>query len=204
MPRYLEVEEMKNKICIAIAILSILISCCLVSVGCTPLPGYIAIDSRSALMKPTFYVSDDPYFRKRLRISSIKVEKLLRSSKEKKPWELHAPLNSSQTVWELELEYSDTFILALLQSLLRPTASSLMYGEVPWGYQEKVKALPLEPEELYILSMNTAYGYRETAPLRFIIRLNDTGAPDRIEYRLGISSPWDDIFDRMRSYLKLY
>ena len=187
---------MKNRIGIAIiALLSILTSCFFI-IGCTPLRGYIAIDSQSELMQPTFYVCDDPYFQKRLRIRTIKVEKLLRSSEKKKPWELHAPLNSSKVVWELEF--------AFLQSLLRPATSSLMYGEVPWGYQEKVKALPLEPEELYILSMNTAYGYRETAPLRFIIRLNDTGIPDRLEYRLGVSSPWYDIFYRMQSDLKLY
>ena len=55
---------MKNKICIAIAILSILISCLWVSVGCTPLPGYIAIDSQSELMQPTFSLYNDPYFQK--------------------------------------------------------------------------------------------------------------------------------------------
>ena len=195
---------MKNRIGIAIiALLSILASCFFI-VGCTPFPGYITIDSRSELMQPTFYVCDDPYFRKRLRIGHIKVEKQLRSSEETKRWELDAPLKGSQVVWELELGYSDTFIVALLQLLWRPTASSLTYGEVPWGYQEKVKPLPLEPEELYILSMNTAYGFRDTAPLRFIIRLNDTGVPDRLEYSVGTPSRWNDIFFQTESNLKLY
>lgn len=196
---------MKNKICIAIAILSILISCFWVSVGCTPLPGYIAIDSQWELMQPTFSLYDDPYFQKHLRIGSIKVEKQLRSSDiqaYKLWWGWERQGNNYQTVWELE--YVDDSLVGVLKWLLIPTVSSLTYGEVPWAYQEKVKALPLEPEELYILSMNTAYGYRATALLRFIIRLNDTGVPDRLEYRLGVSSPWYDIFERTRSYLKLY
>ena len=196
---------MKNKICIAIAILSILISCFWVSVGCTPLPGYIAIDSQSELMQPTFSLYDDPYFQKRLRIGSIKVEKQLRSSDIQAYnlwWGWEGQGNNYQTVWELE--YVDDSFVGVLKWLLIPTVSSLTYGKVPWAYQEKVKALPLEPEELYVLSMNTAYGYRATAPLRFIIRLNDTGVPDRLEYRLGVSSPWYDIFERTISYLKLY
>ena len=193
---------MKNRIGIAIiALLSILASCFFI-VGCTPFPGYITIDSRSELMQPTFYVCDDPYFRKRLRIGHIKVEKQLRSSEETKRWELDAPLKGSQVVWELELGYSDTFIVALLQLLWRPTVSSLTYGEVPWGYQEKVKPLPLEPEQFYIVQMRS--GGRPSEGTTFIIRLDDRGVPYRLEYRLGISSLWHDIFYRTLSYLKLY
>ena len=195
---------MKHRIGIAIiAPLSILTSCFFI-VGCTPLPGYITIDARSKLMQPMFYVCDDPYFQKRLRIGSIKIEKALRSAEKKKRWELDTPCNDSQTVWELELKLSDNFIIVTLERLFTPTSSSLTYGEVPWGYQEKVKALPLEPEELYILSMNTTYGLRATAPLRFIIRLNDTGVPDRLEYSVGTPFWWDNIFFRTQSNLKLY
>ena len=195
---------MKNRIGIAIIVLLSILTSCFFVVGCTPFPGYITIDSRSELMQPTFYVCDDPYFRKRLRIGSIKVEKQLRSAEEKKRCELDAPLNDSQTVWELELKLSDNSIILILERLFTPTASSLTYGEVPWGYQEKVKALPLEPEELYILSMNTAYGLRNTAPLRFIIRLNDTGIADRLEYSVGTPSWWDDIFFSTQSNMRLY
>ncbi len=75
------------------------------------------------------------------------------------------------------------FFLSTELSLRMATepVSSLTYGEVPWGYKEKVKALPLEPEQLYIVSMN-AYKIRSIMPLKFVIRLNETGNPDRVEY----------------------
>lgn len=218
---------MKGKICIAIALVSVVISCFFI-VGCTPFPGYLAIDSRSALMKPTFFLCHDPYFQKPLKIGSVTVWKVGRPSEEKKRGELKTPLddnqtftpkqayelwllwemqlNDYQTVWELELKFpdADSIIIGLWWRLLTPTVSSLTYGEVPWLYQEKVKALPLEPEELYIVSVDAAYSPRRTVPLRFIIRSNDTGVPDRLEYNLEMSYPWNDIFWWTRSYLKLY
>lgn len=191
---------MKDRIGTAvIARIGILISC-LVFAGCTPLPGYITIDSQSALMKPTFRMCKDPYFQERLHIGRITVEKVNRSYKEKGRWELDAVQNNGQTVWELELKYrnADNFFIGLFQWLLEPPVLCLTYGEVPPGYKEKVKALPLEPEQLYILSVDAAYSPRRTAPLRFIIRLNGTGDPDRLEYRLRVPYIGDDIF-----YLKL-
>lgn len=74
----------------------------------------------------------------------------------------------------------------------------------PTGYEEKVKALPLELDTLYIVSVNAAYGSKNTGPLRFVTRLNDIGIPDRLEYSSEMSYPWDNIFYRTRSYLKLY
>ena len=179
---------MKDRIGTAvIALIGILVSCILVCVGCTPLPGYITIDSRSALMKPTFSMYDDPYFQKRLQIKSITVKKARRSPEEKQRWELDASWNEGQTVWHLE--YNVFLPLYWMNCLFgwqpMPPVSSLTYGEVPWGYKEKVKALPLEPEQLYILSVDAAYSPRQTAPLRFIIRLNGVGVPDRLECRLG-------------------
>ena len=186
---------MKDRICIAIAIVSILINC-FFGVGCSPPPGYITIDSGSALMKPTFCMYKDRYFQERLHIGSITVERVGRSSEEKKRWELDTPRNDGQVIWELKLKYRDTdnIIIGLWQWLSTPPVSCLTYGEVPPGYEEKVKALPLEPEELYILSVDTAYYPRQTAPLRFIIRLNGAGVPDRLEYRLGVSDMWEGIF----------
>ena len=191
---------MKNSIGISIiAFIGILISCFFVA-GCTPLPGYITIDSRSALMKPTFSMYDDPYFQKRLQIKSITVKKARWSPEEKQRWELDASWNEGQTVWHLE--YNVFLPLYWMNCLFgwqpMPPVSSLTYGEVPWGYKEKVKALPLEPEQLYIVSMN-AYKIRSIMPLRFIIRLNETGDPDRVEY-LG----WNALFYDIGHYLKLH
>ena len=93
---------MKDRIGIAIiALIGILISY-FFAVGCSPLPGYITIDSRSALMQPTFSMYDDPYFQKRLQIKSITVKKALRSPEDKQRWELDASWNEGQTVWHLE------------------------------------------------------------------------------------------------------
>ncbi len=197
---------MKNRIGIAIiALVGILISC-LVSIGCTPLPGYIAIDSGSKLMNPTFCLYGDQYFQKRLQIGGIKVEKVLCSSEHKKRSELDLPLQEDrQTVWELRSTFPDTdrIIVALWGWLTTPTVSSLTYGKVPRGYAEKVKALPLEPEQLYIVEMD-AYVHRGISPLKFIIRLSETDIPDRLEYRWGIPFyMWDDIFDQTRAHLNL-
>ena len=196
---------MKDRIGIAIiALIGILISCFFVA-GCVPPPGYITIDSQSALMEPTVCMYDDPYFQKRSHIGRITIEKVDRFSKEKGRWELDAVQNKGQTVWELELKYrdADNFFIGLFQWLSAPPVSSLTYGEVPRGYEEKVKALPLEPEQLYILSVDAAYSPRQTAPLRFIIRLNGAGVPDRLECRLGVPYIGDDIFYPTRSHLKL-
>ncbi len=196
---------MKNRIDIAIiALIGILISCFFLA-GCTPLPGFITIDPRSALMEPTVCMYKDLYFQERSHIGRITVEKMDRFSKEKVPWELDAIQNNGQTVWELELKYrdADNFFIGLFQWLLAPPVLCLTYGEVPSGYEEKVKALPLEPEQLYILSVDAAYYSRRTAPLRFIIRLNEAGDPDRLECRFGIHTMWDSIFHQARSHLSL-
>jgi hypothetical protein len=195
---------MKNKIGIAIiALIGILINCFLIA-GCVPPPGYITIDSRSALMKPTFCMYKDPYFQERAHIGRITVEKVDRSF-QKNRRVLDAVQTKGQTVWELELKYRNAgnFFIRLFQRLLAPPVFCLMYGEVPSGYEEKVKAFPLEPEELYILSVDAASYPRRTAPLRFIIRLNGTGVPDRLEYRLGVPYMSDDIFHLTRSHLIL-
>ena len=196
---------MKDRMGIVIILLiGILISCFFVA-GCTPLPGSITIDSRSALMEPTVCMYKDLYFQERSHIGRITVEKVDRFSKEKGRWELDAIQNNGQTVWELELKYrdADNFFIGLFQWLLAPPVFCLTYGEVPSGYEEKVKALPLEPEQLYILSVDAAYYSRQTAPLRFIIRLNGAGDPDRLECRFGVPAMWDGIFHQTRSHLSL-
>ena len=197
---------MKDRIGITIvALVSLLISCFFVA-GCIPPPGYIAIDSGSKLMNPTFGLYGDQYFQKRLRIGGIKVEKVLYSSEHKKRSELDVPLQEGrQTVWELRSTFPDTdrITVALWGWLTTPTVSSLTYGKVPRGYAEKVKALPLEPEQLYSVEMG-AYVSRGIAPLRFMIRLSETDIPDRLEYSWGIPFyMWADIFDQTRAHLNL-
>ena len=165
---------MKNRIGIdIIVIVSILISCVWVCTGCQPALGYITVDSRSIVMQPTFCMYQDPYFQERLSVGSITVEKKLSASDEKKRWE------ERQTVWELKYKSSDNFIRGLLTS----PVSCLTYGEVPPGYQEEVKAVPLEPEQLYIVGMDGDDG-TDADSVYFIIRLDASGTPERLEYRL--------------------
>ena len=57
----------------------------------------------------------------------------------------------------------------------------LTYGKVPSGYQEKMKATPLEPEEFYSVWLR-GNGGEVSKNMYFIIRLDATGTPDRLEY----------------------
>ena len=183
---------MKDRIGIAIvALVSLLISC-LVFAGCTPLSGYSIVDLRSAVMQPTFSMYLNPQVQ--LDIGTIIIWESLHSSEEKTRWEFHSggvylPMSwhprpvEPEMVWYLQYEPSDNFIKRLLGGTTSPV-SSLTYGEVPPGYEEKVKAEPLEPERYYIIQIR---GYRgiPSEGMTFIIRSNGTGTPERLEYHLN-------------------
>lgn len=185
---------MKNKIDIAIIVLVSLLISCLVFAGCTPpLSGYSIVDLRSAVMQPTFSMYLNPQVQ--LDIGTIIIWKSLHSSEEKTRWEFHSggvylPMSwhprpvEPKMVWYLQYELSDNFIKRLLGLSAPPVSpvSCLTYGEVPPGYEEKVKAGPLEPERYYIVQMRDEYGGRPTEGMTFIIRLNGTGTPERLEY----------------------
>ncbi len=183
---------MKDKIGIAIvALVSILISCVLVA-GCTPFPAYITIDFRSEVRQPTFFMYLDPQVK--LDIGTIIVWEAPHSSEETMPWEFNSgpvylPMGwhprpvESEMMWYLQYEPSDNFFKRLLGGSTSPI-SSLTYGEVPPGYQEKVKAGALEPERYYIVQMR-GYAGRPSEGMTFIIRLGGTGTPERLEYHLS-------------------
>lgn len=192
---------MKKITCIVIALVSIIISGFLVH-GCSYAPGRISIDSRSALMQPRFCYHMRP-FTEELDIERIVVSKARRSSVMQKRWELDSPTKSSQRVWELEYKASDFLLFYYMHCIFgwrpKPPVSCLTYGEVPPGYEEKVKASPLEPEQLYIVWMEERGTPRDSEDLKFIIRSDETGIPERLEYR----SP-DYIFTHAIYYLRLY
>ena len=208
---------MKDKIGIAIvALVSVLISC-FFTAGCVPAPGYITIDSRSKVMKPAFRMYLDRCFRHhqvQLEIGTIIIWKSLYSSEEETRWEFNAghislPLGyyrrpvESKMVWYLHYEPSDNFIKRLLGGSTSPV-SFLTYGEVPPGYEEIVKAGPLEPERYYVVQMHEYRG-RPSEGMTFIIRLNETGIPERLEYHMNdffITNP--RYFKGPRDALKLY
>ncbi len=199
-------KVMKNKNGIAIiALVGILLSCFFV-VGCSYLSGYITIDSRSKVMKPTFCIYLDRCFRhhqERLDIDTITVVKVRRSSEEKKGWKFDSPVRGEAVhdgwyeavhrVWYIEYKSSDNFIKRLFGLSASPV-SCLTYGEVPPGYEEGVKARPLEPEELYSVWIETYKYPGDSKPLKFIIRLDGKGTPERLEYHL------DSFLIRHRTY----
>ena len=188
---------MKNGIGITIAFVCLLIPCILVSIGCQPPRAYFTLDWGAAVMQPTFCMYQDPYFQERLGIRSVTVWKVPRSFNQKKRWEIDVPWEigaiawqaglkvdelweGGQTVWDLQYKSSDNFIKRLL-GWCPSVVSRLTYGEVPPGYQEKVKALPLEPEEFYSVWIR-GDGGEFSKNTHFIIRLNGTGIPERLEY----------------------
>lgn len=202
---------MKGRTGIAIiALVSLLISCVLVSVGSYPGDGYIRVDSRSEVMQPTFCLYRDSYFQKRLDIGTIIVRKAKRSSEEKKRLELDVLLESDvlfggkelQEVWHLRYKSSGFFLLNFIKRLLGLSASPvscLTYGEVPLGYEEEMRAVPLEPEEIYSVWMEEHNSPRHPGDLKFIIRLDGTGVPKQLEYL-----PEAHIFKNTPYYLRLY
>lgn len=207
---------MKNRIDIAIiALIGILISCFFI-VGCTPGSTYIAVDPRSELMQPTFCLYAGRYFQEPLEIETIIVEKVQRSDEKEKQWELdsgavfrpqgHYPLVeiTSEIVWHLQ--YKSSNLLHYWMNCLfgwrskPPPVRCLTYGEVPSGYQEIVKAVPLDPERLYFVWIDAHDSIRQSEYLlRFVIRLDERGIPERLEY---IQREY--IFDDTSYYLRLY
>lgn len=210
-------RKIKDKICIPIVLISVLISCFSVSTGCHPGFGHVNIDSGSKVRQPTFYISADPYFQGRLDIGTIIVRKAKRSAELKKGselkipqgtwkilWEQKVPSGAWQTVWKLEHKSSNFLPYYYMNCLFgwhpKPPVSSLTYGEVPPGYQEEMKAVPLEPEEVYSVSIDEYNSARYAGTLTFIIRLNEKGIPERLEYL-----PEEFIsFNSDAYYLRLY
>ena len=185
-----------------ITLVSILLISGLVGSGCTPSSGYTSMPLESAVMQPTFCLYRDPEFRHLSPIGSITVEKKrIVSAEAKKRWELNWPWKPEdfQTVWHLEYKAADNLIWGTPSPI-----PCLTYGEVPPGYQAALKALPLEPEQFYTVSITGHQGMSATT-LKFIIRLDANGTPERLEYHKDIfliTHP--DYPTQPRDQLKLY
>lgn len=206
---------MKNRIGTAIVLVSIL--SCSVFTGCSPGSTYITLDSRSALMQPKFCLYADRYFQEQLDIETIIVEKARHSVYEGKGWEQDSgevfhpqgdyPLwvnANPDIVWHLQFKSANSLLYYWMNWLFgwrpRSLLRCLIYGEVPSGYQEIVKAVPLEPEQLYFVWMQAHNSIRQSDYLlRFVIRLDARGTPARLEY---IQREY--IFDYTLYSLRLY
>ena len=155
---------MKDSIGLTIALVSLLLSYVWCFVGCQPRAGYTTVDVRLTLMQPTFCMYRDASLQERLDIQSLMVWKVQRSQKFASQWE------QIQRVWDL----------SYIENPSTSPVSCLTYGEVPPGYQEYVKALPLEPEQFYKVwtwadrGVQSEYRY-------FIIRVDENGTPKRLE-----------------------
>ena len=64
---------------------------------------------------------------------------------------------------------------------LMKTYSCITYGKAPPGYKEKSPALPLTPERLYRVTIQTKDAQSD-AGMYFIIRLDSMGRPIKLEY----------------------
>ena len=209
---------MKNGIGTAIVLVSIL--SCSVFTGCSPGSTYITLDARSALMQPTFCLYADRFFQEQLDVEAIIVQKAQRSVYDGKGWEqdpgeVYLPQGdylpwvnminvNPEIVWHLQFKSADSLFYYWMEWLFgwrpRSLIRCLTYGEVPSGYQEIVKAVPLEPEQLYFVWMQ-AYNSVRTSDylLRFVIRLDASGTPARLEH---IQREY--IFDYTPYSLRLY
>ena len=207
---------MTDKIGIAIIALVSVLSCS-VSTGLSPGSTYITLDSRSALMQPKFCLYADRYFQEQLDIETIIVKKARRSVYEGKGWEQDSgevfhpqgdypsSVNANpDIVWHLQFKSADSLLYYWMNWLFgwrpRSLLRCLTYGEVPSGYQEIVKAVRLEPEQLYFVWMQAHNSIRQSDYLlRFVIRLDARGTPARLEY---IQREY--IFDYTPYSLRLY
>ena len=196
-----EVATVKNSIGSVIIRVSVLISCCGVYVGCHPAPAYIGFSTPSGVLQPTFCLYRDPYFQEQLGIVNITVWKVSRPTEAEQRLEPDPPWDPTQTVWALERKPTDNIVTGLWWVLSTPVVPCLTYGEVPPGYEATVKAVPLEPEQLYgIRIFGTGLGGTLSTGVRFSIRVDETGIPDRLEYH---PTAFFSDFDRPQVFLKL-
>ena len=158
------VAKMKERTGRTSALVSLLITCVLIGVGCQPRSAYITVDARSTLMQPTFCFYRDASLQERLDIESIMVWKVQRSAISTSQWE------QIQKVWHLYY----------IENQSTSPVLCLTYGEVPPSYTEDVKALPLKPEQFYKVMAWSDRGI-QSEELYFIIRLDGTGTPQRLE-----------------------
>lgn len=155
---------MQKRIDSTIAFISVVLSCVWIFVGCQPRAGYTTVDARLTLMQPTFCMYRDASLQERLDIQSLMVWKVQRSPTFASQWE------QVQRVWDL----------SYIENPSTSPVSCLTYGEVPPGYQEDVKALPLEPEQFYKVWTWADRGI-QSEYLYFIIRVDESGIPQRLE-----------------------
>ena len=150
----------------------------LVTSGCVIMAGTPSIHPHSEIMAPTFCLhggKSEP-----LPITEIAVIRGDKVNDERIEWrESGNPWRGlweggDQTAWVLEYtpDGSDPPV---------NTYACITYGKALPGYKEKSPALPLTPERLYSVAIQTE-DTPHPAEMYFIIRLDSVGRPVKLEY----------------------
>ena len=149
--------------------------------GCITWAGEPSLHPHSEIMEPTFCLhggAGDVEPRAITRIAVVRDEKV---NDERIEWVESGPpvwyrlwRGGDQLAWVLEYAPDDS------ASLVK-TFSCITYGKAPPGYKEKSPALPLTPERLYRVKVETEDA-QVGAGMFFIIRLDSVGRPVKLEY----------------------
>ncbi len=151
----------------------------LVTSGCVIMAGMPSMHPHSEIVVPTFCLhggKSEP-----LPITRIAVERGDKVNAERIEWLESGPPTwyglwegHDQAAWSLEYAPGGSYPPA-------NTYSCITYGKAPPGYKEKIPALPLTPERLYRVTIETE-DTSEQAAMYFIIRLDSVGRPVKLEY----------------------
>ena len=156
-----------------VALIGLLVTC-----GCVIMAGTPSIHPYSEIMAPTFCLhggKSEPR-----PITGIVVERGEKVNDERIEWRDSGNpwwrlwKGRDQAAWSLEYAPDDSYPPA-------NTYSCITYGKPPPGYKEKSPALPLTPERLYRVAIQTE-GADGDASMYFIVRLDSVGSPVKLEY----------------------
>ena len=82
---------------------------------------------------------------------------------------------ADQVTWEMQYVPDDQD-----QALTKPL-SCITYGKAPPGYDEPIPPVPLIPERIYRVSIQTTKHFLRISTVDFIIRADSTGHPTQLE-----------------------
>ena len=146
--------------------------------GCITMAGTPSIHPHSEIMTPTFCLhggKSEPQ-----AITGIAVERGEKVNDERIEW------RESDLPWIAMWKGRDqaAWVLEYAPDGSNPpvnTYSCITYGKAPPGYRETTPALPLTPERLYRVTIQTEDA-DANASMYFIIRLDSVGRPVKLEY----------------------
>ena len=154
--------------------------------GCITIAGIPSIHSLSEVTEPTFCLHRGSEPRGITRLRVIRGDKV---NDERIEW-----LESGDT-WLWEGPDQKTWILEYAPDTSDPRVkpfSCITYGKAPPGYKEKLPAVPLTPERLYYVEIETSDAV-SSAEMFFITRLDPMGRPFKLEYTSSLNHEARDV-----------